>query len=76
MNYLRGRLQKKKLGRSPTQKYRKGKLFPSPASPKKKESKKVKSVPAAAAKPKTPSPPRDYSAAPRRSGRERKPVKY
>ena len=77
LNNLRGRLNKKKLGRSPTQKYRKGKLFPSPVTPKKKASKKAKSAPvAAAAKPRTPSPPRDFSAAPRRSGRERKPVKY
>ena len=38
------RLKHKKIGASPKQKYRKGKLFTSPATPPKKSKKKVKKV--------------------------------
>ena len=61
---LKKQLKMAKVGKSPTQKTRKGKHFTSPTSPSKKKT-------AGKSTKKTPSPPRDFRETPRRSGRKR-----
>lgn len=61
---LKKKLKKEKIGKSPTQKTRKGKHFTSPANNSKKKSARKSTK-------KTPSPPRDFRETPRRSGRKR-----